>query len=298
MLTLNSITQTMKTNSIKTKVLAEKVNMGGNYIFQPLPSAEIDQIDPFLLIHHWKDELPGAQSQKDVGVGPHPHRGFSPVTFIFKGNIQHRDSLGNNAIVSDGGTQWMHAGLGITHSERPSAEIAENGGELEFIQFWVNSPAHAKMDAPYYLPLSDAETPRHEFDGGYIAVVAGNYNGKSGPAKTQSPMNLLRGELSSNHEVKISLAQNFNSLLYLLDGEMLVNGESIQAKTMVVLRSDGEGVELLAKETTRFIVLSGEPLNEEMASYGPFVMNNQSQIMEALRDAQMGKMGVLIEEFD
>ena len=137
--------------SVKKIIAAQKVNMGGHILDQPLPVNGIDQIDPFLLIHHWKRNMKGGDSQKDVGVGPHPHRGFSPVTFVFEGAVEHRDSLGNRATVTKGGTQWMHAGKGITHSERPSKTIAEEGGLQEFIQFWVNTPA--ALERPIIFPF-------------------------------------------------------------------------------------------------------------------------------------------------
>ena len=113
------------------------------YWISPYPLAR-EQIDPFLLIHHWDKPIAKGYRQKDLGVGPHPHRGFSPVTFIFKGSVRHQDSIGNNVVVSAGGTQWMHAGKGIVHSERPGLELVENGGDQEFIQFWVNFQAHTK----------------------------------------------------------------------------------------------------------------------------------------------------------
>jgi len=287
----------MKQKSIAHIIPAQKVNMGGHLLDQPLPVAGLDQVDPFLLIHHWKSVLPGGQHQRDVGVGPHPHRGFSPVTFIFKGSIQHRDSMGKNAIVYEGGTQWMHAGKGITHSERPDAEIARNGGELEFIQFWVNSPGKHKMDDSFYLPLSDEQTPRLNFGKSHIALVAGAYKDIHGPAPTLSPMTLLRGEVTADEEISLELPSTYHTLLYLLDGGMTVNDQRVEAKEMVHFKNEGEQITLFAHADTRFMILSGKPLNEEMVSYGPFVMNNQTQVMEALRDAQMGKMGVLIEEF-
>ncbi len=287
----------MEQRKIARTVAALKVNMGGNILDQPLPVNGLDQVDPFLLIHHWKDVMPGHQKQRDVGVGPHPHRGFSPVTFIFEGSLQHRDSLGNDATVYSGGTQWMHAGRGITHSERPDATIAAEGGPLEFIQFWVNTPAKHKMDIPFYLPLSDEKTPRVIGDGFHLAVVAGEYEGVKGAAPVLSPMTLLRGEVHEGKTLDIHLPESFNIILYALDGSMTVNGSAVKGKDMVVLEPGEGGMEIQAKETSRFIILSGEPLNEEVTSYGPFVMNNQTQIMEALRDAQTGKMGILIEEF-
>jgi len=271
--------------------------MDGHLLDQPLPSQFLDQIDPFLLIHHWDSVSEGGLRPQEVGVGPHPHRGFSPVTFIYKGNIQHRDSLGNNVIVEAGGTQWMHAGKGVTHSERPSKEFAESGGELEFIQFWVNTPAKHKMEAPYYLPISEADTPKIKEEGLEIAVVAGEYQGVTGPAKTYSPQTLLRvsGETGSN--ISIQLPAEYNTLIYQLNGELEINRMTIAPKYMVWFENEDAPINITVKENTQFIVLSGLPINEEVSSYGPFVMNNQVQIMEALRDANMGKMGVLIEEF-
>jgi redox-sensitive bicupin YhaK (pirin superfamily) len=283
--------------TVKQIIPAQRINMGGHLLDQPLPVQGIDQIDPFLLIHHWDHPLKGGQSQKDIGVGPHPHRGFSPVTFVFKGDLQHRDSLGNDAIVSEGGTQWMHAGLGITHSERPSQQMAEHGGENEFIQFWVNTPSKFKMETPYYLPLSDEDTPKIKEDLYTIAVVAGDFMGTKGPAKTYSPQTLLRVEAQAKAEISLDIPTNFNTVIYILNGELEVDGKTSKTKDMVWFNNDEGPIKVSIKTETRFIVLSGEPIDEEVTSYGPFVMNTQSEVMEALRDAQMGKMGVLIEEF-
>jgi len=207
----------MNSRTIRRIIKAEPVNMGGHLLDQPLPARGVDMIDPFLLIHHWDHPLAGGQRPQEVGVGPHPHRGFSPVTFVFKGSVQHRDSLGNNAIVQAGGTQWMHAGRGITHSERPSADLAKNGGENEFI--------------------------------------------------------------------------------YILNGKLSTDNNEVGTKDLIWFNNNEENIEINILKQTRFIVLAGKPINEPVASYGPFIMNNQTEIMEAIRDAQMGKMGVLIEEF-
>lgn len=288
----------MNTKSIKKIIPAQKVNMGGHILDQPLPSMEAENIDPFLLIHHWRDIAPGGEKQQDVGVGPHPHRGFSPVTFVFKGDLQHRDSLGNDAVVDEGGTQWMFAGKGITHSERPSKKLAEEGGELEFIQFWVNAPSKNKMEAAFYKPISKNETPKIEGDKSLIQVVCGEYDGVKGNVEYYSPLVLLRIELRQSGKVKLKLDKSFNNIIYQLDGSLSVNKKATKAKDMVWFNQDGEYIEILANEDTRFIVLSGEPINEPIASYGPFIMNTQTEIMEAVRDSQMGKMGVLIEEFE
>lgn len=271
--------------------------MGGHLLDQPLPVKGLDYVDPFLLIHHWESSLPGGQRQNEVGVGPHPHRGFSPVTFVFKGNIHHRDSLGNDAIVSDGGTQWMFAGRGITHSERQGKELVENGGEVEFIQFWVNAPSTSKMQPAFYKPISKEETPLIEGEKSKLWIVSGNFNGTEGVAPTYSPQLLMRGELEKGGTTELTIPQDYNTILYLLDGALKVGDKELVRKDMAVFNNDGETVQLEAKEDTRYIVLSGEPIGEPVASYGPFVMTNETELMQALRDAQMGKMGVLIEEF-
>lgn len=286
------------TRSIKQIIRAQKINMGGHILDQPLPYGDIDRIDPFLLIHHWDEPVKGGMRQQEIGVGPHPHRGFSPVTFVYKGDLEHRDSLGNRAIVSAGGTQWMHAGKGITHSERPSAYLAEHGGENEFIQFWVNTPAKHKMETPYYLPLSKEDTPTVTEGNASIQVVAGEYKGTLGPAKTYSPQTLLRVDTVGDSELSIPLPVSYNVVLYVLNGNLTVDGQMVGSKEMVWFDNDGDVLQLSVSGESRFIILSGEPIGEKVSSYGPFVMNSQTEVMVALRDAQMGKMGVLIEEFD
>ena len=277
---------------------ADKVNMGGHLLDQPLPNATLDNLDPFLLIHHWHQHLPGGQRQQEVGVGPHPHRGFSPVTFVFKGAVKHQDSLGEKATVGAGGTQWMFAGRGVTHSERFPKKLAEEGGELEFIQFWVNAPAEYKMAAPYYQPISLEDTPLIEQEKSKLWVVTGKLNGVRGAAPTYSPQLLLRGELQKDGKVNIPVPQSFNALVYVIEGSLKTTGGQLLTKDMGVFERNGNEIELSATADTRYILLSGEPINEPIAQYGPFVMNNQTQLMEAVRDSQMGKMGVLIEEFE
>jgi redox-sensitive bicupin YhaK (pirin superfamily) len=286
--------------SIKEIIKSEEVNMGGIILDQPLPNKLMDQIDPFLLIHHWDDDLKGGRQQREVGVGPHPHRGFSPVTLIFKGGVQHRDSRGNDSIVTDGGTQWMFAGRGITHSERPVKELAESGGTLEFIQFWVNVPAKNKMEEPYYKAVTKEETPIYFSDDKKVevAVVSGEFNGVKGKVDTFTPINTLRFNFLKDGEIEFEIPNTHNTLFYLLKGKLQVNDEQeINAKGLVYFDTDNSKIKFSAQENGYGILLSGIPIGEEVSSYGPFVMNTQTEIMEALKDAQMGKMGVLIEEF-
>ena len=286
--------------SVKQIIKSEKVDMGGIILDQPLPNKFMDQIDPFLLIHHWDDDLKGGKHQKDIGVGPHPHRGFSPVTLIFKGGVQHRDSRGNNSIVNEGGTQWMFAGRGITHSERPVKELAENGGTLEFIQFWANVPAKNKMEQPYYIAVTKEDTPIYYSDDKKVevAVVSGELNGVKGKVDTFTPLNTLRFNFLKDGVIEFEIPNNHNTLFYLLKGKLQVNDEQeVNAKDLIHFDNNDSKIKFTARENSYGILLSGIPIEEEVTSYGPFVMNTQTEIMEALRDAQIGKMGVLIEEF-
>lgn len=288
----------MTSRSIHKIIPAQRVNMGGHLLDQPLPSREVESIDPFLLIHHWDEPLNPGGKQSELGVGPHPHRGFSPVTFIFKGSVRHQDSIGNTAVISAGGTQWMHAGRGIIHSERPGIDLVENGGQQEFIQFWVNTPSKYKMEAPYYLPLTAEDTPKITRDGAEISVVAGVFEGVNGPAKTYSPQTLLRVNAKENTSMQLPLPKTYNSLLYLLNGTLDVNGSSVSTKDMVWFKNDGDFIDLKVKASSRFIILSGAPIAEPVCSYGPFIMNTQEEIQAALFDFQNGKMGALKESFE
>lgn len=287
--------------SIKRIIPAQKVNMGGIILDQSLPVHEVEQIDPFLLIHHWASELPGGEKERDLGVGPHPHRGFSPVTLIFKGAVHHRDSLGTKSVIEAGGAQWMNSGKGIVHSERPPKELAEKGGDFELIQFWANTPASRKLEPAKYQPLTAEKTPTIVSEDGKVkaGVVAGEALGKTGPIELMTPMLVMRFEIGKGGKMEVPIPKGFNALLYLLDGKAEVNGDRhAGGKDLVWFENDGENISFEGLEETRAILLAGAPLSEPLATYGPFVMNNQTEIMEALRDYQQGKMGVLIEEFD
>jgi redox-sensitive bicupin YhaK (pirin superfamily) len=285
--------------TIKKIIKSQKVDMGGIVLDQPLPNQFMDQLDPFLLIHHWNDILKGNQKQNDAGVGPHPHRGFSPVTLIFKGGVHHRDSRGNNSIVMEGGTQWMFAGMGITHSERPYKELAENGGEFELIQFWLNVPAKNKMEQPVYTALTKEKTPGYISDDGKVKVgiVSGKLKDLNGAIDHFFPVTVLRFDFEKDGEIEFEIPPNQNTLMYLLDGELMINeSRKAEGKELIWFNNDDSKIKTRAKKPTRAILLAGEPINEEVVSYGPFVLNSRTQVMEAIRDAQMGKMGILIEE--
>lgn len=279
-------------------VKAQEVNMGGFLVKQPLPYFDMDYVDPILLIHHADHKIRGGQKQKDVGVGPHPNRGFSPVTFVYKGGVHHRDSMNNSSVVYSGGTQWMNAGKGVIHSERPLKEVAETGGEMEIIQFWVNTPSQYKMEIPQYFALSDEDTPRVVNDKLIdVAIVSGEMNGVNGPLKGFSELLALRNTFRAGGKFTFHIPINFNAVLYVLNGELEIENKPIKMHEMALFSNDGKELSVLAKEDAQFVILAGEPLNEKVSSYGPFVMNSQSEIIHALNDYQKGKMGFLVEEF-
>lgn len=289
----------MKNRSVKQLLYAHEVDMGGMPIRQPFPTHRVDQIDPFILLHHAEVKVPTHREPKHAGVGPHPHRGFSPVTFIFKGGVHHRDSRGNNSTIYAGGAQWMNAGMGIIHSERPPNDIHEIGGRQEIIQLWINTPARNKMDQPMYFPLASENVPSIMSADELVTVriFSGEVLGVRGPIPSQAIVNAATLDFKAGGHISIPLPTTHNAMLYLLDGELTVDGFGfVEGLNVIHFNNDGEGISGTAKKDTRVLLLSGEPLNEKLAKHGPFVMNNETQLLEAMRDYQMGKMGVLIEE--
>lgn len=259
-------------------------------IRQPFPTNNVQQIDPFLLLHHHKT----APGEPFEGVGAHPHRGFSPVSFIFEGSLRHQDSRGNDSVISAGGIQWMNSGMGIIHSERP---VNTDAG-LELIQLWINTPAAHKMDQPVYIPVSAEEAGSFVSDDKLVQarIFAGEVLGVKGNVRSLSPVNAATLDVAAGGTASLAAPADHNAFIYLLDGAITLEGYGwVDGKNAVVFSRDGDSISFTAKENTRILFMTGKPLEEKVVSYGPFVMNSQTQIMEAMRDYQMGKMGVLIE---
>ena len=223
----------MINRTVKHILYGQPFDMGGMPIRQPFPSAEAERIDPFLLLHHAEVKVPKHIPAEKGGVGPHPHRGFSPVTFIFKGGVHHRDSRGNNNVVYAGGTQWMNAGMGIIHSERPPEDIFGIGGIQEIIQLWVNTPAKYKMDQPSYFPLNAAEIPFYKTADELVKIniVAGELENINGPITPLSPLNTFTAEFKKGGKYFFNIPSSHNLFIYLLDGKLKINqGTEVQGK--------------------------------------------------------------------
>src|SRR5687768_1808240 len=282
----------MKNRSVKQLLYGRMVDMGGFPVRQPLPTNRVEQIDPFILLHHADIKVPTNRKPDHAGVGPHPHRGFSPVTFIFKGGVHHRDSRGNDSTIYAGGAQWMNAGMGIIHSERPPDDIHAIGGRQEIIQLWINTPAKNKMDVPAYFPLSADDAPEANSDDGKVSakIFSGEILDVKGPIPSQAVVNAATLEFQKDGRISIPIPASHNALLYLLDGKVTVDGFGlVDGLHGIHFDNDGEGITVEALENTRALLLSGVPLNEKLVTHGPFVMNSETQILEAMRDYQMGK---------
>lgn len=283
--------------SIQHTIASPFVNMGPIRLRQPLPSAGVENVDPFILLHHYG---PYAISEfnNPFDLGPHPHRGFEPITLLFQGEQFHRDSLGNEMVVKAGGVQWTTAGHGIVHAEAPTKEFVKKGGTLEGIQLWLNLPAKDKLMPPNYQHLEAAQIPKifSEDQKVQLNVIAGNQKNQTGLIKTQTVVNVFTAVAEENGMLEIEIPQNHQSLIYVLDGTVLVNDAEVLQKgenQMIVFSQDGNSIQFEAKKASTILILSGEPIHEKVAQYGPYVMNTQTEILEAMRDYQQGKMGHL-----
>lgn len=281
-------------------VRALPAEAGGVPVRQPLPQGGLSYVDPFLLLHHMGPlHFPGGHRPQEHGVGPHPHRGFEAATFIYRGGVHHRDSRGNDHVVSAGGVQWLTAGMGLVHSERPPRELVERGGEQEIVQLWINLPARDKWVQPRYQGFAEPDIPRLTSADGVadIQVVAGTLEGATGPVATYTPLLALNVRLRAGGRRYLPLPDGYNACAYLLDGRCRLNElDTIDGEHLVDFAATG-GVMIEAEADARLLLLAGSPLNERVVRSGPYVMNSETEILEALRDAQMGRMGVLVEAF-
>lgn len=279
---------------VRRALPGHEVMMGNTPIKQPIPTASVDQIGPFLLLHHHAGEIKAGSDRWNTGVGPHPHRGFSPVTFMYQGGVHHRDSRGNNSVVTEGGVQWMDVGMGIVHSERPPAALCETGGIQEIIQLWVNLPAANKMMQPVYIPLQKDEMPEVE---GHpdLRIVSGSPvpSSATGPLKSAYPIDTMHGT-TSTEPLPFQVGEGQAAFLYLLSGGGRLEGYGLVEEHMLYELTPGSYT-FEPSQATKILFASAKPIQEKVESYGPFVMNNQTEIMEAMRDYQMGKMGMLVE---
>ena len=266
------------------------------------------RISPFLMLD-FNAEINFGPSDHVRGVGVHPHKGFETVTIAYKGSVAHNDSAGNSGVINPGDVQWMTAGAGILHKEYHEQEYAKKGGPFEMVQLWVNLPKKDKGTTPHYQAITAAQMGKVELAGdqGHVNVIAGTFTSKTagagdlagatirvaGPTATYTPVNLFDLRLKKGGTVSTSLPGGYNTALLVVNGSADVNGEPAPEHSFVLFANEGEDITITANEDAVILVLSGEPLNEPIASYGPFVMNTQEEIVESIREVQAGKFGVL-----
>ena len=253
------------------------------------------RLNPFLLLDYGGPvDFPPTQERK--GVGEHPHRGFETVTIVYQGELEHRDSTGSQGRIGPGDVQWMTAAAGIVHEEKHAKEFAERGGTLEMVQLWVNLPAKDKMSPPGYQTLLKAQIPTVALpdEAGTVRIIAGDYEGVQGAAKTFTPVNVWDIRLHAGKRAEFALPAGYATALIVLKGKATINGSDAAGETeLVLLAAEGEQVSVEAGTDVTLLLLSGEPIREPMANYGPFVMNTEEELKQAFTDYRNGKMGHL-----
>ena len=252
------------------------------------------EVSPFLMLDYAGPQYfkPAPQPR---GVGEHPHRGFETVTIAYQGSVAHRDSAGNSGVIYPGDVQWMTAASGVLHEEMHEAEFTKNGGTFEMIQLWVNLPAKDKMSKPRYQGITKEQIPVVNFaTGGHARVIAGSLNGTAGPAKTFTALNVWDVALKAGERIELAVPEGHNTAVVLRKGDTTVNGVKLTGEARIAtLGREGDTVTLEAAADSELVLLSGEPINEPIASYGPFVMNTREEIMQAVADLKAGKFGQL-----
>lgn len=262
--------------------------------FSSIPDAT-RKLDPFLLLDYHPEHHYSPTSQQR-GVGAHPHRGFETVTLAFQGSVAHHDSAGGGGVIGPGDVQWMTAASGILHKEYHEENFSRQGGLFQMVQLWVNLPQAHKMDPPRYQPLlaeqmGQVSLPNHS---GHLRIIAGEFQGVRGPAQTYSPINIYDAHLHANGQIELNFPEGETVALLVMKGDITLQG-SIQARQddFVLFRRTGERVVIEAQSDTQILILNGEPLDEPVVQYGPFVMNTEQEIEQAFIDFSSGKFGSL-----
>lgn len=262
--------------------------------FSAIPDAE-RKLDPFLLLDY-HPSYDYAPSKKPRGVGVHPHRGFETVTMAWQGSVAHHDSTGAGGVIGPGDVQWMTAASGILHKEYHEEKFSMEGGPFHMAQLWVNLPAANKMDAPRYQPITaDAiAVVALPNDAGSVRVIAGEFQGIRGPAKTHTPIDVYDVRLNASGKVTLDLRANHNASFLVMKGDVRINGKAnAKSDDFVVFERTGDRIEVEASSEAQLLVLSGKPIDEPVVAYGPFVMNTEAEIVEAFHDFNAGKFGHL-----
>jgi hypothetical protein len=293
-------TATVKTMTVRPVIgviTSEKTLEGGGFpVRRPFPTAQLMQVDPFLLLDHLGPVTWGPG--EGIGAPDHPHRGFETVTYLLSGEMQHKDSAGHSGSLRPGDVQWMTAGAGVVHSELPSDAFMKNGGTLQGFQVWVNLPARDKMMMPRYQDIPASRIPEATSADGKVKVrvIAGESLGQAAVIETRTPILYLHFTLQHGAEITQPVPENFNALAYVIRGELRAGDEGRVVREGQMARfGGGDAVRLAVDDKTAepadLLLLGGAPLNEPVERYGPFVMNTRQEIVQAIRDFNEGRLG-------
>ncbi|MBB1150246.1 pirin family protein [Myroides sp. NP-2] len=257
-----------------------------------IPGMSMQRMDPFIMFDY-NSKYHFGPSEIPRGVGVHPHKGFETVTIAYKGRVEHGDSSGGGGIIGEGDVQWMTAASGVLHKEFHETTWSKTGGEFQMVQLWVNLPAEAKKGAPKYQAIEQAQMSQYplEHDLGFVEVIAGEYKGAKGPASTFTPIHMSNLKAKTGALVSYDFPMEYNTLLLVLEGTINVNGRAVLQDHVAVMAHDGEEFTIEVTEDAVVLVLSGLPIKEPIAHYGPFVMNTQEELLQAFDDFNTGKFG-------
>lgn len=290
----------MKTKNIEVVVAPREPHFVGDgfRVHNFIPSGyhlDMERMDPFILMdYNSKFHFP--PSEKPKGVGVHPHKGFETVTIAYKGKVAHHDSSGGGGVIGEGDVQWMTAASGILHKEYHEENFSKTGGDFQMVQLWINLPSKDKKSKPKYQGITHENVKTYELEnkGGTIEVIAGKYKDVLGSASTFTPVHLYNARLNQSTTADFNFPANFNTALLVIEGSVKINGsETINQDHFVLFENQGEHFTVEGLEKSVVLVLSGEPIKEPIAAQGPFVMNTREELIEAFKEFQMGKFGVL-----
>jgi redox-sensitive bicupin YhaK (pirin superfamily) len=244
---------------------------------------QLSDVDPFLMLDAFGSDNP---NDYIAGFPEHPHRGFETMTYMIEGNMRHRDNHGGEGLITDGGVQWMTAGRGVAHSEMP----AQTNGRMFGFQLWINLPAKEKMRAPWYADIPATAIPAFTVDGASVKLIAGEWDGHKGPGpeRTTAPF-VADVTLAPNATANVSLTDGHAGFVYVFEGKLRVGGENVRSGEIGVLTDGGDLQASAGGQGARFLIVAGKPLREPIAKYGPFVMNTQDEIRQAIHDYQSGR---------
>ena len=248
-------------------------------------------ISPFLLFDHGGPWTFDPHDGPPRGVGQHPHRGFETVTIVYDGEVSHRDSGGGGGTIGKGDVQWMTAGAGVIHEEFHSADFSRRGGPFHMVQLWVNLPAKDKLAAPAYQAITSDTIPTVALDGASARIIAGQFGTAHGPARTFTPVNLWDVRIEAGAEVALPLPRGHNTMVAVLQGDLLIEGRAVGAAEIARFSVEGEGATIRAHSDATVLVLTGEPIDEPVFGHGPFVMNTRAEIIAAFEDFNAGRFG-------